>query len=108
MSNVPAITVEKLRDLLSAEKPPVVLDVREQREFDICRIPGSILIPLGDLPQRSVELPTDRMIVVHCHHGGRSSRATAFLRQQGFESFNLTGGIHDWSLRIDQNVKTYQ
>ena len=108
MSNVPAISVEKLKELMNSDKPPLVIDVREQREFDICRIPGSVLIPLGDLPNRTSELPTDRMIVAHCHHGGRSSRATAYLCQQGFECFNLTGGIHDWSLRIDPKVKTYQ
>ena len=109
MSNVPAVDVDKLRDMLASDKPPLVIDVREKWENELCQIPGSILIPLGDLPQRTSELPTDRMIVAHCHHGGRSSRATAYLQQQGYDKvFNLTGGIHDWSLRIDPKVKTYQ
>ena len=108
MSNVPAVSVEQLRDMLKSNEPPLVLDVREQKENDICAIPGSQLLPMGDLQARYGELPKDRTIVVHCHHGGRSSRATAFLRQQGFENvFNLTGGIHDWSTRIDPSVKTY-
>lgn len=108
MSNVPAVEVEQLRDMLKSPEPPVVLDVREPKEAAICVLPGSILIPLGELPQRLAELPTDRTIVVHCHHGGRSARATAFLREHGYgKAFNLTGGIHGWSLRIDPSVKTY-
>jgi rhodanese-related sulfurtransferase len=109
MSNVPAIDVEKLRDMLKAPEPPLVIDVREPRENEICSIPGSILIPLGSLPEHLGEVPKTRVIVLHCHHGGRSSRATAYLRAQGYDkAFNLTGGIHAWSERIDPNVKTYQ
>jgi len=109
MSNVPAVEVEQLRDKLAAEKPPVVIDVREKWENELCSIPGSRLIPLGELPQHVAELPKDRDIILHCHHGGRSSRATAFLRQNGFDNaYNLTGGIHAWSTRIDPAVKTYQ
>ena len=108
MSNVPAITVEQLRDMQEKANPPLVIDVREKWENDLCSIPGNRLIPLGQLPEHLEELPKDRTIVLHCHHGGRSSRATAYLRQQGFDkSYNLTGGIHDWSLRIDPAVKTY-
>jgi rhodanese-related sulfurtransferase len=109
MSDVPTIEVEELREKLNLPSPPLVIDVREKWENDLCRIPGSLLIPLGDLPQRSSELPKDRTIVLHCHHGGRSSRATAWLRQHGYDNaFNLKGGIHAWSLRIDPAVKTYQ
>jgi rhodanese-related sulfurtransferase len=108
MSNVPAVEVEQLRDMLKSSEPPVVLDVREPKEADICKLPGSVLIPLGQLPERLAELPTDRTIVVHCHHGGRSARATAFLREHGYgKAFNLTGGIHGWSLKVDPSVKTY-
>ncbi len=108
MSNVPAIEVEQLRDMLQSPEPPVVIDVREQREMDICRIPTAQLIPLGDLPNRLAEVPKDRKVVLHCHHGGRSGRATAFLLQQGYtDVVNLAGGIHAWSERIDPTVKTY-
>jgi rhodanese-related sulfurtransferase len=108
MTDIPALDVEKLRDMLASPTPPLVLDVREKWEADICSLPGSTLIPLASLPQRFAELPKDRQIVVHCHHGGRSARAVAFLQQQGFaDVFNLTGGIHDWSQRIDPAVKTY-
>jgi rhodanese-related sulfurtransferase len=109
MSDVPFIEVEELRDMLAASAPPLVIDVREPWENEICAIPGSTLIPLASLSQRLGELPKDRTIVVHCHHGGRSARATAFLRAQGYEkAFNLKGGIHGWSQRIDPAVKTYQ
>lgn len=109
MSNIPAVEVEELRDMLKTSAPPLVLDVREKWEADICSLPGSTLIPMGSLPQRYGELPKDRMIVVHCHHGGRSARATVFLRQQGFENvFNLKGGIHGWSQRVDPTVKIYE
>jgi rhodanese-related sulfurtransferase len=109
MSNVPAIEVEKLREMMQSKAPPFVLDVREKREADICALPGSTLIPLGSLPERLAEVPKDRVVVVHCHHGGRSSRAVAYLREAGYgEVFNLTGGIHSWSQRIDSKVKTYE
>lgn len=108
MSNVPAVTVEELRDMIQSPTPPVVIDVREQREFDLCRIPTSKLIPLGELPQHLAEIPKDKTVVLHCHHGGRSGRATAYLMQQGYANvYNLTGGIHAWSERIDPSVKTY-
>ena len=108
MSNVPSITVEQLRDMLASGAPPFVLDVREPHENEICKLPGSALIPLGSLPQRLGEVPKDKTIVVHCHHGGRSSRAVAWLLQQGYANvFNLSGGIHAWSLKIDPEVKTY-
>ncbi len=109
MSNVPAIEVEQLRDMLKSPAPPVVLDVREKWENELCQIPTNKLIPLSSLPSRVAELDKDQTIVVHCHHGGRSSRAVAYLQQQGFAKvFNLTGGIHAWSQKIDPSVKVYQ
>lgn len=108
MSNVPAIEVEELRDMLNSPTPPLVIDVREKWENDLCQIPGNKLIPLGSLPQQLSALPKDQTIVLHCHHGGRSGRAVAYLMQQGYDKvFNLKGGIHAWSQRIDPTVKTY-
>lgn len=108
MSNVPAIDVDQLKDMVKSPHPPFILDVRETWENELCSLPGSKLIPLTKLPEHIGELPKDRVIVVHCHHGGRSAKAVAFLQQQGFtQVFNLTGGIHAWSLRVDPGVKTY-
>ncbi len=108
MSNVPAIEVEQLRDMLQSATPPVVIDVREKWENELCQIPGNKLIPLGSLPEHLNEIPKDAPVVLHCHHGGRSGRAVAYLMQQGYtNALNLKGGIHAWSERIDPSVKTY-
>lgn len=104
---VPAITVADLKALRDQRKEHVLLDVREPEEFEIAKIEGSVLIPLNQLPSRLGELPKDKSIVVHCHHGGRSAQATAFLNQNGFSAQNLSGGIDAWSDRIDPAVPRY-
>ena len=71
----------------------LLIDVREKSEYDDVRIPGSVLIPLGDLPARLAELPRDSDVVLVCHGGGRSSRATAWLLDQGYSCRNITGGM---------------
>ena len=86
----------------------VLLDVREPHEFQICRIPGSVLIPLGDLPKRVNELDSSREIVAHCKMGGRSAKAVEFLRQSGFKNVrNMKGGILAWSDKVDPSVPKY-
>jgi sulfur-carrier protein adenylyltransferase/sulfurtransferase len=75
----------------------VLVDVREPWEYEQKHIPGSLLIPLAELPQRLDELPGDQDIYVHCRVGGRSSRAVEFLREAGRpRSVNVTGGIEAW------------
>lgn len=102
------ISVAEARELLGQAGPPLLLDVREADELAICRLPGSLHIPLGDLPSRLAEVPRDRMVIVQCHHGGRSLRATHFLRSKGHPRVtNLKGGIDAWSLRIDPSVPRY-
>ena len=92
----------------------LVLDVRTQPEWDICRIDGARLLPLQELDRRVDELKADldddlsRRIVVNCHHGRRSLTATHMLRGAGFTNVtSLAGGIHLWSLDIDPKVPTY-
>ena len=100
--------VQDLKRWLDAGRAVTVLDVRNPQEYEICRIEGSMLIPLPELPERLRELDGDRPIVVHCHHGPRSTRATLFLQQQGFEkTWNLAGGIDAWSLEVDPSVPRY-
>jgi adenylyltransferase/sulfurtransferase len=100
--------VKELKRRLDAREDFFLLDVREPNEFQIGRIPGSTLIPLGEVPQRVDEIPRDKEIVVHCKMGGRSARAAAFLRQKGYKNVkNLKGGILDWSDKIDPNVPKY-
>lgn len=102
------IGVTDLERMLKSDDPPMLLDVREPWEHSLCAIEGSVLIPLGTLPQRSGELPADKDIVVVCHHGGRSAQATMWLRSKGFaRTINLDGGIDAWARQIDPNMKVY-
>ena len=75
----------------------MLIDVREKSEYDELHIPGSVLIPLGELPARLAEVPADRDVYVHCRMGGRSARAVDYLRVFGRpNSYNVTGGIDAW------------
>ena len=86
----------------------VLVDVREPHEFQIARIPGSVLIPLGDLPRRLNELNPADDIVMHCKMGGRSAKACDLLRANGFTKVrNMTGGITRWSDTVDASVPKY-
>ena len=101
---LPTVTVKDLKSLRDQNKPHFLLDVREPGEHEVCRIDGATLIPLGQLTDRLAELPKDKPIIVHCHHGGRSAQAVGFLVQQGFTASNLTGGIAAWSEQVDPSV----
>lgn len=102
------ITVEQLKAMSDRREDFVLVDVRDPDEFAICEIAGSTKLPLPELPNRFAELPKDKLIVLHCHSGGRSARALKFLRQQGFTKLkNLAGGIHAWSEKIDPTVSQY-
>lgn len=75
----------------------VVLDVREQWEYDEAHIPGVVHIPMNDVPARLSEIPTDQTVIVSCRSGNRSGQVTNFLRDQGFENVhNMDGGILAW------------
>jgi adenylyltransferase/sulfurtransferase len=101
-------TVEQLKQRLDRGEEVFILDVRNPEEFQICRIPGSVLLPLPSLPQRMSELDRDREMVVHCKSGMRSQRAIDFLRQQGFTKLsNLKGGILAWADKIDRTMPKY-
>ena len=102
------ITAKELKSLVDKDKNIFILDVREETEFQICRIPNSKLIPLGSLQERVNELKNEDDIVVHCHHGGRSAKAIELLKTKGFTKLrNLTGGIEAWSLDVDESVPRY-
>jgi adenylyltransferase/sulfurtransferase len=107
VSTIPEISVEELKTKLDKKEKFVLLDVREPHEYEIAKIPGSKLIPLGDLDKRVGELDKKSKLIVHCKMGGRSARAVQFLRTQGFDATNVAGGIHDWSERIDPSVPLY-
>lgn len=103
------IGVATLRDMIASGAPMSMLDVREPWEHNICHIEQSILIPLSELPARSAELSGgEAPLVVICHHGARSFRATLWLRQQGFDNaVNLAGGIDAWANEIDPKMQRY-
>lgn len=104
------ISATELQQQLAAHGngAPFVLDVREPHEYDICRIPNSKLVPLGELQTRIHELDRSQDIVVHCRSGVRSAKAVKFLREAGFEKVrNLKGGILAWSDEVDPSVPKY-
>lgn len=109
MPQYSVITVEELKNKIDAREKFRLIDVREPSEYDVARIEGAELKPLGKIMQWMQELPDkDQEIVVHCHHGMRSDRACQFLAAQGFTGLkNLQGGIDEWSLRVDSNVPRY-
>ncbi len=75
----------------------LMVDVREQNEWDLGHAPGAVHIPLGDLPARLGELPeSDGSLAIVCRSGNRSGRATAWLAQQGFDAVNVAGGMLAW------------
>lgn len=107
-SNDDEISVLELKALMDAGQAPTIVDVREPQEFNICRIPGAILIPLRELPSRVDELDPSQDLVLQCRSGVRSANATAWLRQRGFSrARNLTGGILAWIDQVDPSQPKY-
>ncbi len=105
---IPEIDVKKLKSMIDKKEKFTLVDVREPNEWDICRIPGATLIPLGSLPERVSDLDSADEIVVNCHFGGRSAKAVQLLQEIGFKKVkNLTGGIDAWSQEIDPSVPRY-
>ena len=102
------ITAVELKQRLDRGDALKIVDVREPNEYQINRIPGSQLIPLGDIPQRYQELDKADEIVVQCKMGGRSAKAADFLRSVGFTRvLNLKGGILDWVDKVDPSQPKY-
>ncbi len=88
---------------------PLLLDVRNEDEFEVCRLDDATLIPLPELEARVAELEPfrGRPIACLCHHGVRSLGASSYLRQLGFEATSVAGGIEAWSVEIDPRVPRY-
>ena len=102
------INVSDLHAQIQGDPKPFILDVRNPVEYEICKLPESVLIPLSQLPQRTGELDPDKEIIVHCKTGQRSAQAVEFLRQAGFQKVkNLLGGIEAWAEEIDADMPTY-
>ena len=107
MENIPSITVQELKRKMDAREKFSLVDVREPFEFDIAKIEGAKLIPLGEIAARADELENGE-IIVHCHSGMRSAQAVELLRSAGLTNvYNLEGGIDAWSEEIDPSVPRY-
>ena len=103
------LTVEESHRLLNtAASDTHLIDVREPFEFEICAIPGAEPIPMRQIPERLGDLPREKHLLIHCHHGGRSLRVTEYLRAQGFPRVsNVAGGIEAWAEQIDPTLRRY-
>ncbi len=108
VNNATEISSVELKQRLDRGDALTIVDVREPNEYQINRIAGSVLIPLGDVPSRYRELNPDDEIVVQCKMGGRSAKAADFLRSVGFKRvLNLKGGILDWIDKVDPTQPKY-
>lgn len=105
---VAEISVQELKRRLDAGEPLQILDVREPWECAIVSLPGTINIPLQQVPRRLRELDSGKELIAMCKAGGRSRRAAEFLQSAGFQRVaNLTGGIDAWIQDIDPGLRSY-
>ena len=87
---------------------PIILDVREKWEYDICHIENSVHIPMGQITERKDDLNNNDMIIVVCHHGIRSRMVAKYLDANGFTNvINLSGGVDAWSNEVDPSMSKY-
>jgi adenylyltransferase/sulfurtransferase len=102
------ITPQELKALMDAQRGPVLVDVRQDWETKLCRLPNSMHIPIEEIELRTDELdPTDD-IVVYCHQGVRSAAVAQYLRQLGFKHVrNLAGGVDSWARTVDPGMRRY-
>ncbi|HEY9904815.1 MAG TPA: molybdopterin-synthase adenylyltransferase MoeB [Candidatus Sericytochromatia bacterium] len=107
------MTVQELKQLLdSGVKDFVLLDVRNPNEYEIAKLPGSVLIPLPEIEngkgvEKVKELLNGHRLIAHCKLGGRSAKALGILKEAGIEGINVKGGISAWSKEVDPSVPEY-
>ena len=107
--NFREISALQLQEYLhQASTQPRLIDVREPWEFQTCRIQGSELIPMRQIPTSMNELDPDQEMVIICHHGIRSRSVAAYLANNDFTRIiNLSGGIDEWAKTVDLNMPQY-
>jgi rhodanese-related sulfurtransferase len=102
------LTPADLKQRLDRAEKLLLIDVREPWEYEVCRIAGAKLIPMGTIPANLQSLDTDDDVICYCHHGMRSLDVAVWLRKQGVAGAkSLAGGIERWSLEIDPQVPRY-
>jgi rhodanese-related sulfurtransferase len=105
---VKEISVFELKARRDRGENPLVLDVREEWELQLARIPDVVHVPMNQIPARLAELSREAETIVMCHAGGRSMRVAQYLSNQGFTNVaNLAGGIAAWSEAVDATVPPY-
>jgi rhodanese-related sulfurtransferase len=91
-----------------SQQQPLLLDVRQPWEFDVCKIEGSTLVPMSTIPTQYQSLDFERETVVICHHGIRSRSVGRYLEQAGFSNIiNLSGGVDQWAKTVNNQMATY-
>lgn len=103
------ISATQLKQLIDSSEPtPLLLDVREPHEYEICHIDGSLLMPMQSVPNRLDELDSKQCIITICHHGMRSQQVAQFLFNNGFGNvINLSGGVNAWANEVDIDMPCY-
>jgi len=92
----------------TCDEQPLLLDVRQPWEVDVCKIENSVSVPMAQIPSELESLDLNRETVVICHHGIRSRRVGNYLEQAGFNNIiNLSGGVKEWARTVDKQMATY-
>src|SRR5947207_5270696 len=103
------ITAEELKSRLDRHEAPLLLDVRQDWETKLCRLPNSVHIPIEEIEVRTDELNPEDEIVVYCHQGVRSAAVAEYLRSLGFKSVrNLAGGLDHWARVVDPSMRRHR
>ena len=108
MSDFKAIDVQTLKRKLDGNDDLMLIDVREDKELEVCKINQAIHIPMGAVPKRLNDIDSNKPVVVMCKSGGRSAQVCQYLNENGYSNiYNLNGGITSWALEIDSDMATY-
>ena len=101
------VSPQDLKARLDRHQAPVLLDVRDDWETKLCRLPNALHMPVEEVELRADELRADDEIVVYCHHGVRSAAVAEYLRQRGFNAKNLAGRLDAWARGMDPSMRRY-
>lgn len=110
MSEPLEISCSEVKQALENAADLLLVDCREQNEYELVSIDGAMLLPISELQDRATELDDHKngRIVVHCHHGGRSLQVVNWLRGQGYDKAqSMAGGIDEWALEIEPGMTRY-
>ena len=106
--NVPEVDVFQVKNRLDKGEEIILIDVREDKELEVCKINQAIHIPMGTVPKRLNDIDSNKPVVVMCKSGGRSAQVCQYLNENGYSNiYNLNGGITNWALEIDSDMATY-